>query len=166
MSEEHMNDSTFSRLFIIMILLMSLLAVILMVLAASAASDVNERLDARGEIENSNAIAERIAPVGAFASAPADSSATPTPVVEEVLSGEQAYSSCAACHTAGIAGAPQLGSPEAWQARIAKGIDSLYSNAIDGYQGDAGFMPAKGGNASLSDDAVKAAVDYMVSKVE
>ena len=164
MSEEQMNDSSFSRLFIIMILLMTLLAIGLAVLASSAASDVNERMDERHAKENSGSIAERIAPVGSFAAATAE--AAPVAAVAAVLSGEDAYASCAACHTAGIAGAPQLGSPEAWQARIAKGIDSLYDNAINGYQGDAGFMPAKGGNAALSDDSVKAAVDYMVSEAQ
>lgn len=162
MSEEQMNDPTFSRLFIIMIVAMSVLTILLMVLASFAADDVNSKLDARSEIENSNAIAERIAPVGRFSA----ESTVAIPVVAEVLTGEQAYASCAACHAAGIAGAPQLGSPEAWSARIGKGIDALYSNAINGYNGEAGYMPAKGGNISLSDESVKAAVDYMVAEAK
>jgi len=162
MSEEQMNDSTFSRLFIIMIIAMSVLTILLMVLASGAADDVNSRLDERSEIENSDAIADRIAPVGSFS---AESSVT-IPVVDEVLSGEQAYASCAACHAAGIAGAPQIGVADVWSARVAKGIDALYANAINGYTGEAGYMPAKGGNVALSDDSVKAAVDYMVSKVQ
>jgi len=41
-------------------------------------------------------------------------------------------------------------------------MESMNSNAINGYQGDYGVMPAKGGNMSLSDDEVKNAVAYMV----
>jgi len=162
MSEEQMSDSSFSRLFIIMIIAMSVLTIMLMWLAVSAAGDVNARLDERSELENSDAIVERIAPVGSFS---AESTVT-APVVEEVLSGEQAYASCGACHGAGIAGAPKLGSAEQWNARIEKGIEALYSNAINGYTGEAGYMPAKGGNVALSDESVKAAVDYMVSEVK
>ena len=71
---------------------------------------------------------------------------------------------CAACHAAGVAGAPKFGDKAAWQARIAQGNDTLYKHALQGFKGKAGFMPAKGGRADLSDDAVKAAVDYMVSE--
>lgn len=162
MSEEHMNDSTFSRLFIIMIIAMSILTISLMVLASSAASDVNSKLDERSELENSDAIADRVAPVGSFSA----ESTVAIAVVEEVLTGEQAYASCAACHAAGIAGAPQLGSADAWNDRIAKGKETLYQNAINGFTGEAGYMPAKGGNLALSDESVKAAVDHMVSKVQ
>jgi len=70
---------------------------------------------------------------------------------------------CAMCHAAGIANAPKFGDKLAWKDRIAQGKDTLYKHAIHGFKGAKGFMPAKGGNASLSDDAVKAAVDYMVA---
>jgi len=67
---------------------------------------------------------------------------------------------CAVCHAAGIAGAPKLGDKAAWAARIAAGNDSLYTTAIKGK----GAMPAKGGRADISDDDIKAIVDYMVAK--
>lgn len=160
-----MNDNTFGRMFILMILLMTVLTVILMVLAGGAASDVNARLDERNAIENSTTLANRIAPVGQFSAnasaAPAASAAEPV-----VLTGEEAYSTCAACHAAGVAGAPVTGDAAAWSARIAQGVDTLYEHAIQGFTGAAGFMPAKGGNTALSDDSVKAAVDYMVEQVQ
>jgi len=162
MSEEQMNDSTFSRLFIIMIIAMSILTVIIMVLASLAASDVNARLDERYELEATQATAERIAPVGSFAS----ETVAAAPVVVKVLGGEEAYGSCAACHATGVAGAPAFGDKAAWTDRVAKGIDALYDNAIKGYQGPAGYMPPKGGNAAWADDSVKAAVDYMVEAVK
>jgi cytochrome c5 len=60
----------------------------------------------------------------------------------------------------GAAGSPKLGDKAAWEARIATGNDALYASALNGK----GAMPAKGGRADLSDDAVKAAVDYMVAQ--
>ena len=72
-------------------------------------------------------------------------------------------SACFACHGTGAAGAPKVGDKAAWSARIAQGNAKMYTNAIKGFQGKTGFMPAKGGS-SLSDDAVKAVVDYMANK--
>jgi cytochrome c5 len=57
-----------------------------------------------------------------------------------------------------------VGNAAAWAPRIAAGADSLYANAINGFQGTSGVMPGKGGNSALSDAEVKAAVDYMVSQ--
>ena len=55
-----------------------------------------------------------------------------------------------------------VGDAAAWVDRIATGVESMNSNAINGYQGASGVMPAKGGKMSLSDDEVKNAVAYMV----
>ncbi len=68
--------------------------------------------------------------------------------------------SCAACHTTGLAGAPKLGDKAAWAALNAEGLDKLTHVAINGK----GAMPAKGGNASLSDEEVRAAVSYMMEQ--
>jgi cytochrome c5 len=70
---------------------------------------------------------------------------------------------CKACHGAGIAGAPKAGDKAAWAPRIAQGKDTLYQHAIQGYNGKAGVMPAKGGRADLTDELVQQAVDYMTS---
>jgi cytochrome c len=74
--------------------------------------------------------------------------------------------SCAMCHDAGIAGAPKTGDKTVWAARIAKPEEKLVANAINGYQGEAGFMPAKGGAMHLSDDEVAEIVRYMIKLVE
>ena len=66
---------------------------------------------------------------------------------------------CMACHSTGAAGAPKLGDKAAWAPRIKQGANVLHDHAIKGK----GAMPPKGGNMALSDDAVKAAVDFMVS---
>ena len=78
------------------------------------------------------------------------------------LSGEEVYSqACVACHGAGIAGAPKFGDKAAWAERLAQGADTLHKHALAGYQGKAGFMPAKGGRTDLTDQSVMNAVDYM-----
>ena len=69
---------------------------------------------------------------------------------------------CRMCHLPGIAGAPKLGDKAAWAERSAKGLDVLVENAIKGFQGTTGVMPPRGGNPKLSDEEVKAAVEYMV----
>jgi len=75
------------------------------------------------------------------------------------MTGEEVYQkACGVCHDNGVAGAPKLGDKTAWTPRIAEGMDVLYHTALQGE----GAMPAKGGNASLSDAETKAAVDYMV----
>lgn len=69
---------------------------------------------------------------------------------------------CASCHDAGLAGAPKPGDQAAWQQRIAQGRDTLYQSVLNGK----GVMPPKGGNASLSEADIKAAVDYLLSQVQ
>ncbi|MDX1823556.1 MAG: c-type cytochrome [Thiohalomonadales bacterium] len=78
--------------------------------------------------------------------------------------GENTYKmACFACHGTGAAGAPKFGDKAAWKPHIDKGMDTLYTHAINGFQGSSGVMPPKGGRTDLSDADVKAAVDYMVS---
>ncbi|MFP4131818.1 c-type cytochrome [Thiohalospira sp.] len=71
---------------------------------------------------------------------------------------------CASCHAKGVAGSPKVGDKEAWSERVDKDTDTLYKHAIEGFEGDDGVMPAKGGYSNLSDDEVRAAVDYMVEE--
>jgi cytochrome c5 len=115
------------------------------------------------------ATAQRLQPVGQVVvgeqSTPTPAPASPAvaaPATKtETLSGDKVFqSTCAMCHTPGVAGAPKLGDKTAWKSRIAQGKDALYQNAIKGIR----MMPAKGGNAALGDDSVKAAVDYMVAQ--
>ncbi|MDS4015274.1 MAG: c-type cytochrome, partial [Candidatus Accumulibacter sp.] len=67
---------------------------------------------------------------------------------------------CAVCHAGGIAAAPRLGNAADWGPRIAGGMPKLYQSAL---KGTPKGMPAKGGNLTLPDADVKAAVDYMVA---
>lgn len=79
----------------------------------------------------------------------------------DLAKGEQVFQgTCQACHGTGVMGAPKFGDKAAWAPRIAQGKATLYQHALNGIR----MMPAHGGNPSLSDSDVKAAVDYMVSK--
>ncbi len=72
---------------------------------------------------------------------------------------------CSVCHATGVAGAPKIGDKNAWGPILAKtSMDTLFDHAINGFHGDRGFMPPKGGAASLSDAQVRAAVKYMVDQ--
>ena len=94
-----------------------------------------------------------------------DKPAPTTPGVDLAL-GESVYTQrCAGCHERGLAGAPQTGKAEEWTPALNRGIDTLIINSINGYRGERGFMPPRGGHASLSDVEVTAAVHYLVNKV-
>lgn len=82
-------------------------------------------------------------------------------------SGQEVYSkTCVACHGTGVTGAPKIGDKSDWGPRIAQGKETLYTHALNGFQGKKGVMPPKGGNTALADSDVKAAVDYMVAQAK
>jgi len=86
------------------------------------------------------------------------------PVADAAL-GKSVYGkTCALCHAAGIAGAPKPGNKDEWGPRIAQGKETLYKHAMEGFTGSKGAMPARGGNAKLTDEEVKAAVDFMADQ--
>jgi cytochrome c5 len=73
---------------------------------------------------------------------------------------------CEACHAEPASGAPLVTDKAAWAPRLAKGKEALYRSALRGFSGPKGTeMPARGGNASLTDAQVKSAVDYMTDRV-
>lgn len=101
------------------------------------------------------ATAPSAAPVAAAPAAPA----APENEVGKKVFGQV----CSMCHASGAAGSPKPGDKADWGPRIAQGNDVLYKHALEGFTGAKGMMPARGGNATLKDDEVKAAVDYMVA---
>lgn len=64
---------------------------------------------------------------------------------------------CAACHDAGVAGAPKIGDKAAWEKRLAQGYDTLVTHAVKGL----GAMPPKGG-ADISDADLADAVAHLI----
>ena len=90
---------------------------------------------------------------------------TPPPVMA-ALSGEEVYNSaCFACHMTGAGGAPLLSDVAAWEVRVAQGKPLLVKRAVEGYIGEIGIMPAKGGRLDLSDEEVENAVTYMLDQL-
>lgn len=72
---------------------------------------------------------------------------------------------CSVCHATGVAGAPKIGDKKEWGPILkSTTLAVLHKHAIHGFKGQRGYMPPKGGDASLTDSEVEAAVDYMVSK--
>ncbi|MEM1081938.1 MAG: c-type cytochrome, partial [Pseudomonadota bacterium] len=81
---------------------------------------------------------------------------------EGSLDGGMIYNQvCAACHTSGAAGAPMLMAAD-WTNRLPQGEDTLVAHAINGI----GTMPARGGRMDLSDEQVRASVEYMLAQIQ
>ncbi|HEU0219505.1 MAG TPA: c-type cytochrome [Gallionella sp.] len=110
------------------------------------------------------------APVAAELPKPKEVSVNSPPILlgkpsisHDLAIGEKVYrNTCGLCHRLGLKGAPRLGDKEDWMSRLAQGNEVFYNHAINGYRGSKGFMPSRGSNAKLSENEVKAAVDYMV----
>lgn len=161
MSGSNMKDSDFVKNFSLMIGALILLTVVIYVLAQNVAGDITKLgvVAEKPGATDKTKIA-RIEPVGKLVLAGAVGSTVSS---AQAADGASAYNTaCVGCHGSGAAGAPKTGDKAAWKARIAKGKAAMYEIGIKGKAGTA--MLPKGGNASLSDDAVKAAVDYMIAK--
>ena len=109
-----------------------------------------------------NALIQRIQPVAAVRTS-ADELDAPAGTVTAMAgdaagkTGEELVNgACAACHLAGVAGAPALDDEAAWATRREAGLDALVSSVINGK----GAMPARGGSA-YSDEEIRTATQYI-----
>jgi len=109
------------------------------------------------------ACGQKDAPAPATTPAPVAAPA-PAPVAENTVGKSVFGRVCAMCHAVGAGGAPKPGDKADWGPRIAQGNDMLYKHALEGFTGAKGQMPARGANATLTDDEVKAAVNYMADQ--
>ena len=146
------TDSSFLRNMVIIIVAL-VVFMVLIIIAANWLSSGSTNIQEDPMVQE--AIEQRIAPVGQVntgAVAPAAAAAGP-------VDGKAIYEqACFACHGTGAAGAPKFGDKAAWGPRIDKGLDTLYSHALNGFNA----MPPRGGRADLDDDSVKAAAKYMI----
>ena len=178
-SEEHSSPIKTPKQLIVVVVLAFVVPIALIAMIAHLVTGADT---AKGNPAMSEeAIAKRLKPVGevavdpnqpkpeaaapvAVAAAPAPgAAAAPAPAAAVGGKGKSVYdAACTVCHAAGVAGAPKTGDKAAWAPRLKTGVDALYATAIKGK----GAMPPKGGNLSLSDADVKAAVDYLVGLVK
>ena len=171
MSQE--QDKIFFRNFTLTLAFIAAMMITFYVIADMV---TNEGENAKTNV-NTISVAELTKPVGQVAVAGEESEdavvqneiVADASAVGKSISGESVYNGlCVNCH--GIAALAvmitQTGDAAAWGPRFKKGTDVLYANAINGYTGELGMMPAKGGNPALSDEEVKAAVDYIISQVQ
>ena len=154
----NMSDNDFVKNFSLMLGALIALAVVIFILAQI----IGTKPVATASVDQDKAVVARIEPVGQLVLAKAVSAVANSVVPSaQAADGQGTYQqACFACHATGAAGAPKVGDKAAWAPRIAQGNAALYNSSLKGK----GAMPAKGGRADLSDDAVKAAVDYMVSQ--
>jgi len=74
-------------------------------------------------------------------------------------SGEEVYNQhCCACHANGVGGAPKVGDTAAWEPRIAKGMDALWTTMQNGLNA----MPPMGTCMTCSEDELRASMNYLV----
>jgi len=162
------RDSVFFRNFALFTVALTVLTIVLILIGRyvhhSAIGDQS------GQVDRST-VQKNIQPVATVNTDPNATSPTPEVAVSEApfggsVDGQVIYDNvCMACHTTGAGGAPQLVHAE-WDARVEQGIDTLYKHAIEGFTGDKGLMPAKGGRSDLTDEQVKASVDYMIDHLQ
>lgn len=169
------TDVVFLKRFTLLITFLAFLCVMLIALGAYIYS--------RHPVEESPAKArstdQRLMPVGAVyagdtgraalaaAEEAAKAAATTEVAYGGTTDGKTIFGNlCHACHETGAGGAPTLADKPHWASRLAQGEEILVTHAIEGYTGTAGMMPAKGGNPALSDEQVKATVDWMITQVQ
>lgn len=168
MSEQ--DDQIFLRRFSLVIVALAIFAVIIIFVALQ----FHRQLEPHENPVRVQLVQERIKPVAGVyagetgraaamaAAEAAQADAAPQVAFEGSLDGEMIYdNACAACHATGAAGAPMLVA-SAWTDRLPQGEDTLVAHAINGI----GTMPAKGGRMDLSDEQVRASVEYMLGRIE
>ena len=153
-AEKH--DKTFMVTFTIVLGFIGAFTLTIMFIAHMIGSAKAEDPAALARIE------ERIKPVGQVITDPAKllevAAAAPA---RAPMTGEQIVTKvCSACHGTGVLNAPKIGDKAAWAKLKATGIKALLANASKGKN----QMPPRGGDASLSDAEVKAAVEHMLKQ--
>ncbi len=167
-----MDDKQFVNQFSAVLIVLAGISVVILLIARVIAHQPEQQDLAMKQI-----IEERIKPIGEVnvGSIPAQPEAASMPAAtgtenkqlanapqsSEKTDPAQVYQTvCSACHQTGLLNAPAYGNKAAW-APLLGDINALYTNAINGK----GVMPAKGGHTDLTDETIKATVDYMIEAV-
>ncbi|MDT8321240.1 MAG: c-type cytochrome [Xanthomonadales bacterium] len=158
------DDRMFMRQFTGVIIGFIVLTIALLFLARSMQYKPDENINPSQRI----LLKQRIEPVagvrvgaeGAAALAEQQTvAAAPDPADIATVDGKEVYSGlCQTCHDAGVAGAPIKGSDDMRARLEERGLEQLVTNAINGYNA----MPPRGGNPTLTDEQMRAAVEHML----
>jgi len=160
-SEDHNFIRQFSGIIIGLVLLTITLIFLARSLQFEPDVDVNPSQKALAEKRISPVSGVRTGDEGVAALAEAQAAAIPAPTQNAVaeVDGEQVYNGlCMTCHAAGVAGAPITGLDQMAQRLSEKGLDTLVTNAINGIN----VMPPRGGNPALTDEQIRAAIEFML----
>ncbi len=145
---QQQHDQKFVKSFLVVLGVLGAITAVIMVIAAyiTPAADESAAL---------KRIEARIRPVAQVVTDPSVlmKAAAPAEARAPYSGAEVVAKVCGACHGSGVLGAPKKG---AWGARkaAAGGLEGLVRSAIKGKNA----MPARGGDASLTDAEIKAAV--------
>ncbi len=150
MSQSSSSDSTFYKMFGLVIGALVLFTVTIFTLAGLVSSS-DKPMD---ELTRA-VLTKRVAPVGAVRTG----DTVDAPVVAAApKTADELYGMCSACHDTGAAGAPLKGDGAVWAERLGAAGDlaGLVSSAISGKGG----MPARGGTA-FSDEEMATVVKFL-----
>ncbi len=156
-----MEDKEFVRQFTTVLSVLVVIALVIFVIAKVLTSFGDEEENPLVQ----QAIEERIRPVAEVyvGAVPEDVAANAADSASGggLSGGKDVYEQvCAACHSAGVAGAPKFGDVAAWEPRLALGKDALYASVVNGK----GAMPARGGHPDLTEKQIMDAVDYLLGE--
>ena len=161
---EEQTDKVFVKNISIVIALLMVFTITI----AFLARDFGNKVEVDSNPSRAMTTEERIKPVAdvytgeagaaAIQEAAASSATEQKVAFDGSLDGEMLYGKvCSACHATGAAGAPMLGS-DAMVERAQKGVDVLLQSALNGLNA----MPARGGRPDLSDEQIRAIIEYMI----
>lgn len=168
------HDLAFLKRFSLVIAFLVLVALGLMLFA----HHLNNKVEYPADPIVQQKLQDRIAPVGAVyagatgaaaqaaAAAAAVAALTANVPFDGRTDGAEIFNNgpCTGCHTAGVGGAPKLDAAGIGARAAQQGVEELIKKATEGFQGAVGVMPAKGGNPALTDEQMKAVVEWMVSQ--
>jgi cytochrome c5 len=154
--ETHKHDKVFIVTFGFVLAILGAFTLAIMVIAKVISGPVEAEEGAIARLE------ERIKPVGEVITDPAAlmQLAAAAPARAPMSGAEIVTKVCSACHGTGVLGAPKIGDKGEWSRRKAAGMAALVASSIKGKN----QMPPKGGDPSLSDDEVKAAVSEILKQ--
>ena len=153
MDSQH-HDKSFVVTFLLVLGFLGTFTVAIIFIANTVSAKTGDEAEARARVE------ERIKPLGEVITDEKMLLATAPPATARApMTGAEIVTKvCGACHGTGVLGAPKIGDKAAWAPRLAAGLNAVVASAIKGKN----QMPPRGGDPSLSDAEVKAAVQQLI----